>query len=135
MEDSKKTILKLKENLTLVEVEDSGVVLDVEKRCYYDLNDTAFFLVNLMEGGCRREQLQIELTSEFHVDRETAHKDIDTFIKELMRLDLLSIGEEEEQKRATISGQGGRLYHTPVLEYQRELAVASAAIAVTPDVD
>jgi hypothetical protein len=128
--------LKPKGDLTLVSVEDSGALLDVEKRSYYELNDTAFFLLKLMEEGCRYERLHTELTSEFHVDQETAWRDIDEFLKELIRRDLLGIGEEEgEQKEAAGSGQGGRIYHAPVLEYQQELAVACAAISFTPDVE
>jgi hypothetical protein len=124
--------LKPKGDLTLVSVEDSGALLDVEKRSYYELNDTAFFLLKLMEEGCRYERLYTELTSEFHVDQETAWRDIDEFLKELIRRDLLGIDEEEgEQKKPAGSGQGERIYHTPVLEYQQELAVATAA---SPDV-
>ena len=123
---------KLNDALTLVTVEDSGVVLDVENKCYYDLNDTAFFLVNLMEDGCRYEQLQTGLSSEFHVDRETARKDIDAFLEELVRLDLLGIREVKgEQTGTTGSRQGKRPYRSPVIEYQKELAVACALEALT----
>jgi hypothetical protein len=132
MRDLNNKTCKLNDDLTLVAVEDSGVMLHVEKRCYYDLNVTAFFLLNLMEKGCHHEQLLRELTSEFHVDRETAQKDIDIFLKELMRLDLLSINEEKvERKSITGSGSGKKPYRSPVLEYQKDLAVACAVEALT----
>ncbi|MFC1980129.1 PqqD family protein [Chloroflexota bacterium] len=94
MKDLEEKKLKLREDLTLVSVEDSGALLDVEKRCYHDLNATAFFIASLLENGYRYDEIQIAVVSEFSIDMETAQTDVDSFIEELQRHGLLSIGEE-----------------------------------------
>jgi len=127
MEDLNRKILKLREDLTLVSVEDSGALLDVERRCYYDLNSTAFFIASLLENSYPYDEIPTALTTEFCIDVNTARPDIDSFIKELIRHGLLSIGEETiEFSKAPEVKQGIKPYQAPVIEYNSELAVACA---------
>ncbi len=127
MKDLLGKILKLRENLTLVSVEGSGALLDVEKRCYHDLNSTAFFIAGLLENGYPYEGIPTTLTAEFSVDVITARQDADSFIEELLRQGLLGIGEETiEFNKASDVKPGKKLYRAPVIEYNSELAVACA---------
>ena len=80
MKDLNGIILKLRDDLTLVSVEDSGALLDIEKRCYHDLNSTAFFIVSPLENGYPYDEILTSLTSEFSIDVDTAQPDIDSFI-------------------------------------------------------
>ena len=126
MENLKGKTLKLKEDLTLVSIEDKAALLDVEKRCYYDPNDTAFFLLKLMEDGCLYKHMAAKLVSQFDVAAETARLDIDNFVQELLRLGLVEtkeegsareiVGEPNEEKKA---------YLAPQLEHQAEIAVVT----------
>ncbi|MFC1980128.1 PqqD family protein [Chloroflexota bacterium] len=129
MKDLDEKTLKLSDDLTLVSVEDSGAILDVEKRCYYDLNATAFFIASLLENGYPYKEIPAAITSEFSIDVETAQTDIDSYIEELQRHGLLGIGEETiEFNKAFDIKQGKRPYQAPAFEYQKELAVASAQV-------
>jgi hypothetical protein len=122
--------LILKQSLTLVEVEDSGALLDTEKKCCYDLNPTAYFLLKLIEDGCYPESLQAELISKFDIDEETARYDIDTFVDKLINVDCIRITKAENEYPATVQAKkGNTLYETPAIEYNSELAVACAPTA------
>jgi hypothetical protein len=135
MKDLDGKFLKLRDDITLVSVEDSGALLDVEKRCYHDLNSTAFFIANLLENGYQYDEISEALTSEFNVDVNTAQPDVDYFVEELLRHGLLSISEETvEFKKAPESKQSEKLYQVPAFEYQKELAVASGAVATAASV-
>ena len=130
MKDTSDKIMKLKEDLTLVSVDDSGALLDVEKRCYYDLNSTAFFIASLLENGYPYDEIQTSLISEFNVDADSTRPDIDTFIEELQKYGLLSIGEETiKYKKATYIKQGEKTYKQPIIQYNSEIAVSCAASA------
>jgi len=120
-------IIKLVEDLTLVSIEDSGALLDIAKRCYYDLNSTAFFIAGLLENGYPYDEIPAALTSEFNVGVITARQDTDSFIEKLLRHGLLNIGEEiiEFNKTPDLK-QGEKPYQTPAIEYNSELSVACA---------
>jgi len=129
MEDINGKTLKLREDLTLVSVEDSGALLDVEKRCYHDLNGTAFFIAGLLENGYPYSQIQKALTAEFSVDEKTAITDAANFIDELQRHGLLSIGEATvEFKEVSDIRHSIKPYQPPAFEYQKELATASGQV-------
>ena len=124
--------LKLKEDLTLVSFEDQSALLDVEKRCYYDPNDTAGLLLKFMEDGCLYEEMEAELVSQFDVTEETARLDIENFIEEALRLGLIEIRQEAAARKS-----GGepkkekKAYQAPVLEHQAEIAVACGTVPVS----
>ena len=132
MENLKEKTLKLKEDLTLVSIEDKAALLDVEKRCYYDPNDTAFFLLKVMEDGCLYEHMKAQLVSGFDVAEETAWRDLDNFVEELLRLGLVEIEEEASAHEIACEPKKERkAYQAPLLEHQAEIAVACAP-APTP---
>ena len=136
MKDLIGKILKLREDLTLVSVEDSGALLDVEKRCYHDLNSTAFFIAGLLENGYLYDKIPTALTTEFSVDVITARQDTDDFVEELLRHGLLNIVEETiDFSKAPEDKQGEKPYQEPSFEYQKELAVASGQTVATTDIE
>ena len=118
---------RLKEEVTLVSIEDNGVLLDVSRRCYYDLNDTAAFLLKLMEQNQDAESLLGQVLAEFNVAEETARRDIADFTAELVTKDLLNTGDGNiDRGRAARVKRGVKPYRSPVLAYQKELIVADA---------
>ena len=134
MENLDKKTLKLKGDLTLVAVEDQAALLDVEKRCYYDPNDTAFFLLTLMEDGCGYEHMKAELVSKFDTGPETTLHDVDSFVDELLKLGLVEVTEEATASGALpVSKEGRRAYQAPQLENKSVIAVSGANGVTTPD--
>jgi len=135
MENVKGKTLKLKEDLTLVSIEDKAALLDVEKRCYYDPNDTAFFLLKLMEDGCLYEHMKAQLVSEFDAAEETAWRDLDNFVEELLGLGLVEVEEEASAHEIACEPKKGRkAYQAPLLEHQAEIAVVGGSPTIfTPE--
>jgi hypothetical protein len=132
MENLRGKTLKLKEDLTLVSVEDKAALLDVEKRCYYEPNDTAFFLLKLMEQGCLYEDMEPALVSAFDVAEGTARLDIDNFIEEALRLGLIEIGREAVACQSVGKPKKEKkTYQTPLVEHQAGIAVACAVALLT----
>jgi hypothetical protein len=128
VENLKGKTLRLKEDLTLVSVEDKAALLDVERRCYYDLNNSAFSLLKLIEGGCLYEDMQAGLISEFGVSEEAAKLDTDNFIEEILRLDWVEIGEEAIVLRSVSKPEKKKKdYQPPLLEQEAEIVVAYGA--------
>ncbi|MFC1979731.1 PqqD family protein [Chloroflexota bacterium] len=127
MENLKMKTLRLKEDHTMVSVEDKAALLDVGKRCYYDLSDTSFLLLKLMEGGCLYEDMHAGLVSEFYVSEGEALLDTDNFIEEVLRLGLIEISEEPMvRQRVSKPEKEKKAYQAPLLEEQAEIAVACA---------
>jgi hypothetical protein len=131
MENLRGKTLKLKEDLTLVSVEDKAALLDVERRCYYEPNDTAFFLLKLMEDGCPYEDMELGLVSAFDVAEETARLDLDSFIEEALRLGLIEVRAEAVACQS-VDKPKKETYQTPLLEHKAEIAVAYGFIPITP---
>lgn len=129
MENLKMKTLRLREDLTLVSIEDKAALLDVERKCYYDPNDTAFFLLKLLEEGCLYEDMKAKLVSEFDVAEETTWRDLDNFIEELLRQGLVEIKEEATaRKSVSESKKEKKAYQTPLFEHQAEIVVAGGTV-------
>jgi len=133
MENLKMKTLRLREDLTLVSIEDKAALLDVERKCYYDPNDTAFFLLKLLEEGCLYEDMKAKLVSEFDVAEETAWLDLDNFIEALLRQGLVEIKEEATARESVSeSKKEKKAYHAPLFEHQAEIVVAGGTPPVSP---
>ena len=131
MENLTGKTLRLKEDLTLISIEDKAALLDVEKRCYYDPNDTAFFLLKLLEDGCLYEDMKAELVSEFDVAEEMAWRDLDNFVGEILGLGLVEIREETMVRQSASEPKKEKKdYQSPLLEHQAEIALASANLVM-----
>lgn len=126
MEKANGGILKLKDGLILVSVEDKAAVLDVQNRCYYDLNDTAAFLLKLMEGGCLYEDMKTDLVARFDVAGVTAGADLDDFVLDLSKLSLVEIGGEAGFHKALAGLKKRHSYQAPRVERQAEILVGVA---------
>ena len=127
MENMKGQTLKLKEDCTAVCIEDMGALLDVEKRCYYELNESAYFILKLIEDGCLHEDVVPGLISEFNVIEETAQADSDIFINELITKGLVEITEETVVCKSVVEPKNRKPYTPPVLERTDGILSVSAA--------
>ena len=72
----------------------SGVLLDLETKFYFTLNETAIFLWRLLEsnGGSSRAELAAAMTGAFEVDAPEADAAVDEVLDMLAREHLVSVG-------------------------------------------
>jgi hypothetical protein len=126
-------VLALKGDISLISVEDDALLLDVANRCYYELNDTALFLLKSLEGGCLQVQLRAAVVAAYNIDIETAASDIDRLMAELSRLDLL---ETREETAAPVSqsapAKDRRAYQSPLLRSTARIMSTAAAVSSNP---
>ena len=126
-------VLAFKGDISLISVEDDALLLDVANRCYYELNDTALFLLQSLERGCLQEQLRAAVVAAYNIDIETAASDIDRLMAELSRLDLL---ETREETAAPVSqsapAKDRKTYHAPLLRSAARIMSTAAAKSSTP---
>lgn len=125
--------LRLREDLTLVSLEDKASLLDVDRRCYFDPNDTASFLLKLMETGYLYEDLMATFLSEFDVAEERARVEVDSFVEELLKLRLLDIGEATAHKIVREPKGEKKAYQAPLFgkEALPALVASGSTTAVT----
>jgi len=133
MENMKGQTLKLKEDCTAVSIENMGALLDVEKRCYYDLNESAYFILKLIEDGCLYEDIVPGLTSEFKVVYETAKADSDNFINECISMGLVEITEETFVCKSVVEPKNRKTYTQPLLERTDGILSVSAANGIVTE--
>ncbi len=127
MSNMESAVYRLKEEITLISIGDSGALLNVTSRCYYDLNETAFQILTLMENGRQYQEICAELISKFNVELRVAGVDARNFIVDLVRLGVVEVLEKTSvDPHTTKAGKGTKIYQTPLIEYKSELAVACA---------
>ena len=128
METVKGRTLKLKDDVTLVSIDGAYALLDVDRKCYFEPDEVAYFLLKLMEEGLTYEELVAELLSEYDVSDDCAECDIDSFISELRKLGLIEMkdsapGAQRPHKASIVK----KLYAPPELVHQEELVVSVAS--------
>lgn len=80
------------ERLTWREIDDELVALDLEQSTYFTANATAAVLMKgLADGGVSVEDLVDLLLHHFDVEPERARVDVDAFLAELEKDDLLDL--------------------------------------------
>jgi hypothetical protein len=70
-------------------LEDGLVVLDIERDRYFGLGGTGAFLWSLLDSPRGAGELADALTSSFQVDRSQALSDVDHWLRDLLRLELI----------------------------------------------
>lgn len=73
-----------------------AVLLDMETKQYYRLNETAAHVWKGLERGMDREALLDDLVTSFEVDRQTAGDELDRLIGELSTRRLVRPGSGDE---------------------------------------
>jgi hypothetical protein len=132
MQNLKDRAMKLKEDsVTLVSIDGQAVMLDVVNRCSYDPNETAFFILRLMEEGISFDKMRTELISQFDTDPKTASSDLDAFIDELLTLDLIEIGDGGLAHLSNKGSRGKKAYRSPHLGHPSQIAIAAGSNPVS----
>jgi coenzyme PQQ synthesis protein D (PqqD) len=68
---------------------DGGVIVDLHHDQIFELNDTGARIWEAIESGVTIAALPALLTSEFHIDSETAASEVRRLVDELLRAGLL----------------------------------------------
>lgn len=89
-----KAAMKIKEDFLLREIAGEQVVIAVGKTAksfngMIRLNDTGAFLWQLLEKGAKEETLVAALLDRYDTDKETAHRDLASFLEAAREAELL----------------------------------------------
>ncbi|MBI2375928.1 MAG: PqqD family protein [Deltaproteobacteria bacterium] len=77
-------------DVVLSEMDDgTAVLLHMRTKFYFALNSTGLFCWRQLEKGVERTELPTILASRFRVDPETARRDLEALIVELLEEELL----------------------------------------------
>jgi hypothetical protein len=71
-------------------VGDDVVVLDLASSTYFSTNATGTLLWKLLASGASRDELVDALVERFRLSRETVERDVDAFVADLGRAQLLA---------------------------------------------
>ncbi len=79
--------IQLKDDVIITSLDDQeGIVLDVAAKSYYMINQTALFLLNLLQENDNRVEgstLKKRLLEEYDVSEDEAERDVADFVKRL----------------------------------------------------
>jgi Coenzyme PQQ synthesis protein D (PqqD) len=91
MTDSEEKPLRVRAaDLATREFDGQTIVLDLRSSAYLSLNRSATFLWRRLQGGSNRKELLHALRAEFEIDADLAERDVDRFLTECRRRDLLA---------------------------------------------
>ena len=81
-----------KDSVLFSDVEESIMMMDIEKGSYYNLDGPAARIWELLETPRRVGELCEMLRTEYEVDEGTCRADVTEFIDHLRQLDLIDVG-------------------------------------------
>ncbi len=81
------------EDLTWQEIDGELVILDLARSSYLTTNGTGAFLAKLLTADRSAEELAEALAAEYQITTTEAREDVDAFVAELARLELLEAAE------------------------------------------
>ncbi len=77
------------EDLTWENVEQEIIVLDSRASHYYRLNGSGALLWTILDDGASKAEMISKLMNAYSINDDAAANDVDTFVAELERLELL----------------------------------------------
>ncbi len=77
------------EDLTWQEIDGELVILDLARSSYLTTNGTGAFLAKLLVTDHSVDDLAAALATEYGITQDEAREDVETFVAELRRLELL----------------------------------------------
>lgn len=78
------------EDVTWQEIDGELVILDLARSTYLTTNQTGAFLAKLLVEETTRQTLADALVAEFGIGHDEAASDVDAFLDELRKLELLA---------------------------------------------
>ena len=81
-------------NVAYTDLDDEGVLLNLETRDYYTLNKPGMYVWKLIENGLAPNEVVRRVQEEFSVDEEIAIKNVCDLIHELVREKLIQVMDE-----------------------------------------
>lgn len=80
-------------DVTVTELEDEGVILNLETKTYYTLNKPGVYVWQLINDGILPSEIVKRVQSEFSVEREIAEKNVYDLVDELIKERLVQVIE------------------------------------------
>lgn len=130
--------VKCKSDLIVTSLDGEGLVFDLDTRKYYVINETAAFLLKLLEakqGGLTLSSIKSQLLERYLVDTEKrVYQDLESLFYNLERYDLVSFqsgieGNGEDIKSEGFNDRVKRRYLKPMIEDGTEITISSGGQA------
>ncbi|NJK56500.1 MAG: PqqD family protein [Pleurocapsa sp. SU_5_0] len=86
---------KISQNHLYSEVADEAVILDLESGVYYGLNSVGVDIWQWLQQPQTEEKLLDLVLEEYEVTPEQAEQDLQSILKEMLKVGLLEVSEEE----------------------------------------
>lgn len=87
----KNVIFSRKDDVVYKVIDNEAVILTVNDSVLHTLNEVGTFIWELLDGERDAESIASSLSEEFDVSFEQARDDVDRFLRELLRRDLLTV--------------------------------------------
>jgi len=84
-------ILKKDKRLASKKIDGNYFLVSPWDHKLHKCNQTASFIVDLIDKGCPRSEIEQALCNEFDVDAETAAKDTSDFVKKIQDLKIYTV--------------------------------------------
>ncbi|RJS75599.1 PqqD family protein [Methanophagales archaeon] len=131
--------IKCESDLTTTFLDGEGLVFDIDTRKYYVINETAAFLLKLLEGkqeGLALSSIKSLLLEEYHINAESPeHQGLESFIHNLERYGLVSlqlgIENEGDIKAKKLDTRTKVDYIEPKIEEEMEIPTSGEMDVVT----
>ena len=131
--------IKYKSDLTTTFLDGEGLVFDIDTRKYYVINETAAFLLKLLEGkqeGLALSSIKSLLLEEYYINAESReHQGFEPFIYNLERYGLVSlqlgIEREGDIKAKKLDTRTKVDYIEPKIEEEMEIPTSGEMDVVT----
>lgn len=88
---TKELVAKQKDNIPYKEIEDEGILLNLENGEYFSLNEVGLFIWKLLNGAKNLERVAQHVSACYKVNKQLALNDLLKFIKVLYAKRLLTI--------------------------------------------
>ena len=93
-------LLKQVKNFAIKEIAESYVLVPIgqqilKRNIIADLNETAAFMYNELKSGSSIEKLVNAVLKEYSTDEETAKKDVEEFIEQMVSIDAVAVKNDD----------------------------------------
>ena len=80
--------MKLLEGISITDVEEEGILIDVNKGKYVRINETAFLILKSLLNNDSRERIVEIMTENYKINKEKAFNDVDVITKKLAGMEI-----------------------------------------------
>ena len=94
-EQVSRPVYAVRDDVLTAHLQGEAVVLSMDSKTYFQLNETAAAVWSALETGATRTELVERLCAEFEVEPEEAGRELDALLKELVDRELIDRRQPE----------------------------------------